>query len=119
MCGTGREWVRGHVAGDNTNMHACLLRLPGPQNHLIQLLAFVAMEKPLSIHPDDLRDEKVSCCSASWGETEGLNLAPVQPSVHTAACLRPWPGPNFGLVAIWRAAACWRRPMRLYSAGSI
>ncbi|PSC70121.1 glucose-6-phosphate 1-cytoplasmic isoform [Micractinium conductrix] len=29
------------------------------QNHLVQLLAFVAMEKPLSIHPDDIRDEKV------------------------------------------------------------
>ena len=29
------------------------------QNHLIQLLAFVAMEKPVSIHPDDIRDEKV------------------------------------------------------------
>lgn len=29
------------------------------QNHLMQLLAFVAMEKPLSIHPDDIRDEKV------------------------------------------------------------
>ncbi|KAL4419711.1 hypothetical protein ABPG75_006809 [Micractinium tetrahymenae] len=29
------------------------------QNHLTQLLAFVAMEKPLSIHPDDIRDEKV------------------------------------------------------------
>jgi hypothetical protein len=29
------------------------------QNHLIQLLAFVAMEKPVSIHPGDIRDEKV------------------------------------------------------------
>lgn len=32
-----------------------------PQNHVIQLLAMLAMEKPLSIHPDDLRDEKVGC----------------------------------------------------------
>ena len=29
------------------------------QNHLTQLLAFVAMEKPVSVHPDDIRDEKV------------------------------------------------------------
>ncbi|KAI3425139.1 hypothetical protein D9Q98_008910 [Chlorella vulgaris] len=29
------------------------------QNHLAQMLAMVAMEKPLSVHPDDLRDEKV------------------------------------------------------------
>ncbi len=29
------------------------------QNHLMQLLATVAMEKPASIHPDDIRDEKV------------------------------------------------------------
>lgn len=29
------------------------------QNHITQLLAFVAMEKPVSIHPDDIRDEKV------------------------------------------------------------
>ena len=35
------------------------------QNHLIQLLAFVAMEKPLSIHPDDLRDEKVGA-GCAW-----------------------------------------------------
>ncbi|CAD7703420.1 unnamed protein product [Ostreobium quekettii] len=28
------------------------------QNHLIQLLALVAMEKPVSLHPDDIRDEK-------------------------------------------------------------
>ncbi|KAL6766229.1 GLD1 [Auxenochlorella protothecoides x Auxenochlorella symbiontica] len=29
------------------------------QNHLIQLLAFVGMEKPVSLHPDDIRDQKV------------------------------------------------------------
>lgn len=29
------------------------------QNHLTQLLAVVAMEKPVSVHPDDIRDEKV------------------------------------------------------------
>ena len=28
------------------------------QNHLTQVLAFVAMEKPVSVHPDDIRDEK-------------------------------------------------------------
>eukprot|EP01025_Chloroclados_australasicus_P024195 TRINITY_DN2434_c0_g2_i2.p1 TRINITY_DN2434_c0_g2~~TRINITY_DN2434_c0_g2_i2.p1 ORF type:complete len:527 (+),score=74.17 TRINITY_DN2434_c0_g2_i2:126-1706(+) len=29
------------------------------QNHLLQILALVAMEKPISMHPDDIRDEKV------------------------------------------------------------
>ncbi|XP_063707047.1 glucose-6-phosphate 1-dehydrogenase isoform X2 [Culicoides brevitarsis] len=29
------------------------------QNHLLQILSLVAMEKPVSIHPDDIRDEKV------------------------------------------------------------
>lgn len=29
------------------------------QNHLMQILSLVAMEKPASIHPDDIRNEKV------------------------------------------------------------
>ncbi|XP_064538695.1 glucose-6-phosphate 1-dehydrogenase isoform X2 [Drosophila montana] len=29
------------------------------QNHLLQILSLVAMEKPCSCHPDDIRDEKV------------------------------------------------------------
>lgn len=29
------------------------------QNHLLQILTLVAMEKPASCHPDDIRDEKV------------------------------------------------------------
>lgn len=29
------------------------------QNHLLQILSLVAMEKPVSIHPDHIRDEKV------------------------------------------------------------
>ncbi|XP_054279515.1 glucose-6-phosphate 1-dehydrogenase isoform X2 [Macrosteles quadrilineatus] len=29
------------------------------QNHLLQILSLVAMEKPASIHPDDIRNEKV------------------------------------------------------------
>ncbi|KAK2589044.1 hypothetical protein KPH14_001883 [Odynerus spinipes] len=29
------------------------------QNHLLQILSLVAMEKPASCHPDDIRDEKV------------------------------------------------------------
>lgn len=29
------------------------------QNHLLQILSLFAMEKPASIHPDDIRDEKV------------------------------------------------------------
>jgi len=30
------------------------------QNHLLQILCLVAMEKPASVHPDDIRYEKVS-----------------------------------------------------------
>lgn len=29
------------------------------QNHLLQMLCLVAMEKPASTNPDDVRDEKV------------------------------------------------------------
>lgn len=29
------------------------------QNHLLQILSLIAMEKPASVHPDDIRDEKV------------------------------------------------------------
>lgn len=29
------------------------------QNHLLQILSLVAMEKPATIHPDDVRNEKV------------------------------------------------------------
>ena len=29
------------------------------QNHLLQILSLVAMEKPVSIRPEDIRDEKV------------------------------------------------------------
>lgn len=29
------------------------------QNHLLQILSLVAMEKPASCHPDDIRNEKV------------------------------------------------------------
>lgn len=29
------------------------------QNHLLQILSLLAMEKPATIHPDDVRDEKV------------------------------------------------------------
>jgi glucose-6-phosphate 1-dehydrogenase len=29
------------------------------QNHLMQILSLVAMEKPASVHPDDIRNEKV------------------------------------------------------------
>ncbi|XP_026683934.1 glucose-6-phosphate 1-dehydrogenase-like [Diaphorina citri] len=30
------------------------------QNHLLQILSLVAMEKPATIHPDDIRNEKVN-----------------------------------------------------------
>ncbi|CAG9099815.1 unnamed protein product [Plutella xylostella] len=29
------------------------------QNHLLQILSLIAMEKPVSLHPNDIRDEKV------------------------------------------------------------
>lgn len=29
------------------------------QNHLLQILSLVAMEKPATVHPDDIRNEKV------------------------------------------------------------
>lgn len=29
------------------------------QNHLLQILCLTAMEKPASLHPDDIRNEKV------------------------------------------------------------
>jgi glucose-6-phosphate 1-dehydrogenase len=34
------------------------------QNHLMQILSLVAMEKPASIHPDDIRNEKVNLLSS-------------------------------------------------------
>ena len=34
------------------------------QNHLMQILSLVAMEKPASIHPDDIRNEKVNLPSS-------------------------------------------------------
>lgn len=40
------------------------------QNHLIQVLAFVAMEKPVSVHPDDIRDEKVKVLRSARPVTE-------------------------------------------------
>ena len=39
------------------------------QNHLLQMLCLVAMEKPPSTNPDDVRDEKVGRCGALWGAT--------------------------------------------------
>ncbi len=30
------------------------------QNHLLQVFSLAAMEKPVSIHADDIRDEKVN-----------------------------------------------------------
>jgi hypothetical protein len=37
------------------------------QNHLMQILSLVAMEKPASVHPDDIRNEKVLYCLTSYG----------------------------------------------------
>ena len=53
------------------------------QNHLVQLLAMVAMEKPLSVHPDDLRDEKVKVLRS---------IKPVQP--HHVVLGQYAAGPN-------------------------
>jgi glucose-6-phosphate 1-dehydrogenase len=54
----------------------CSSLLDVPQNHLTQMLAYVAMEKPLSVHPDDIRDEKV-------GERTGM------PKLALASSQRP------------------------------
>lgn len=35
------------------------------QNHLLQMLCLVAMEKPASTSPDDVRDEKVTEAAAA------------------------------------------------------
>ncbi len=34
------------------------------QNHLLQVLTLCAMERPVSSHADDIRDEKVKCLKA-------------------------------------------------------
>ncbi|KAJ9530406.1 hypothetical protein QJQ45_000783 [Haematococcus lacustris] len=36
------------------------------QNHLIQVFALLAMEPPVSLHPDDIRDEKPTASLATW-----------------------------------------------------
>lgn len=36
------------------------------QNHLLQILSLVAMEKPATIHPDDVRNEKVSSIEVEY-----------------------------------------------------
>lgn len=61
--------VGGHVLkAEGRAVELALTPLPSPhlppgsdvmQNHLLQMLCLVAMEKPASTHPDDVRDEKV------------------------------------------------------------
>lgn len=34
------------------------------QNHLLQILTLCAMERPVTAHADDIRDEKVKCLKA-------------------------------------------------------
>lgn len=36
------------------------------QNHLLQILTLVAMEKPASLQPDDIRNEKVLLCTIDF-----------------------------------------------------
>lgn len=48
------------------------------QNHLLQMLCLVAMEKPASTNSDDVRDEKVRPSLGQW------QLA-VQFSIHFLA----------------------------------
>jgi len=36
------------------------------QNHLLQILALFAMETPVSLDAEDIRNEKVSYCSLSY-----------------------------------------------------
>lgn len=43
------------------------------QNHLLQLLCLVAMEKPASTDPDDVRDEKVGT-SGTLGCHQGVTM---------------------------------------------
>ena len=67
----------------------CLAPCPHPlQNHLMQLLAFVAMEKPLSIHPDDIRDEKVGGAGRGGGGWVGVGQRRTAP--RRAAAVRGW-----------------------------
>jgi glucose-6-phosphate 1-dehydrogenase len=35
------------------------------QNHLLQVLCLITMEKPVSLTPEHVRDEKVKVCSSS------------------------------------------------------
>ena len=67
-------WCRCH--GDGVGMLLCcrchgdgvvVPRRDVMQNHLLQMLCLVAMEKPPSTNPDDVRDEKVGRCGALWG----------------------------------------------------
>lgn len=43
------------------------------QNHLLQMLCLVAMEKPASTDSDDVRDEKVGVSTMPWdGPSQSL-----------------------------------------------
>lgn len=48
--------------------HSGALRDMG-QNHMLQMLAMVAMEAPSREHPEDIRDEKVKVLRSLWGYT--------------------------------------------------
>lgn len=55
------------------------------QNHLLQMLCLVAMEKPASTDSDDVRDEKVGGGAPSWSLQPGLAVPVVSPR-QTIAC---------------------------------
>lgn len=45
------------------------------QNHLLQVMALIAMEKPASLSHEDIRDEKLK---VSWAQAEGPLWAQVK-----------------------------------------
>lgn len=45
------------------------------QNHLLQMLCLVAMEKPTSTNPDDVRDEKVIGAPVHTCSVQSLHIA--------------------------------------------
>lgn len=62
------------------------------QNHLLQMLCLVAMEKPPTTSPDDVRDEKVTESSRKSSEgllicSKSVKLIPVQ--VKVLKCIAP------------------------------
>lgn len=43
------------------------------QNHLLQVLTIIGMERPISFSAEDIRDEKVCCTTASYRGGDGTD----------------------------------------------